>query len=398
MEAGVLVPAPYEFVSHAASAGSLSMSPNDAARYMQALLDPDLMERAGVLRAATLREMREPLFSNVDGLGEVIRHGFFTYDLGGGRWAYGHNGGLMSHFSQLEVSPELGVGVFISVNTPSGGPLLDSFPHAFFNEFFPFAKHNNALRSKDAVAMAARYVGYYRVLRRAYFRTEGALMSLGVANVSALPNGDLLVGSLIGSPTRLRPTGDGLYEVVDGYGRMAFRERAGRMLMFDPYGAGPLERVGYFESLNWFLLIAALGELAALWGVAAGVRRFVLGLETRPALILDGLCLLWLVSFVVFELSLLPVAIDPVSVTNAYPGPLLPIACWLMLVAAIATPIAPAFVVLTSRPTDWSWFRWARVSAAMLIFVALSLEVGLGARKCGDGEGVTLGSLALIGR
>src|SRR5215472_3214815 len=160
MQAGVLVPAPYEFVGHAASAGSLSMSPKDAARYMQALLDPDLMERAHVLRAATFREMREPLFANVNGIGLEIRHGFFTYDIGGGRLAFGHNGGLMSHFSQLAVSPDLGVGVFISVNTPSGVPLLDSFPYAFLKEFFPLGAETKEPRPKNAVAMAARYTGY----------------------------------------------------------------------------------------------------------------------------------------------------------------------------------------------------------------------------------------------
>jgi CubicO group peptidase (beta-lactamase class C family) len=375
MEGGVLVPAPYEFVSHSASAGSLSMSPKDAARYMQALLDPDVMERAGVLRAATLREIREPLFANVPDPEQDIRHGFFTYDLGGGRWAYGHNGGLMSHFSQLEVSPGLGVGLFLSINTQSGLELIDSLPHAFFKEFYPLTEPPDVPRPKNAVAMAARYAGSYRLLRRAYFRTEGALMSLGVANVSAQANGDLLVGGIVGMPTHLRPVGDGIYKVVGGYGRMVVQERAGRMVMFDPYASGPLERVGYFESLNWFLLIVALGELAALWGVAAGVRRLVLGLETRPAFILDGLCLLWLASFVLLELSLLPVASDPIRVTYAYPGPLLPIACWLMLAAAIATPIAAAVVAFVARPKDWSWFRWSRVSAAVLIFVALALTL-----------------------
>ena len=219
-ENGRLVRVPYEYVSQIASAGALSMSARDAAHYMLALLNPELLEQAGVLKRATFQTMQQPLFANYSGL-EAIHHGFLMGDLGGeGRSAFGHDGGLVSHFSRLEVSPGLDAGVFVSVNTQGeAGAFPGIFAHAFFQEFFPLAKQPPESTPGDANAMAQRYAGAYRSMRRAHFRTEAGFESLLVASVTALPDGDLLVGSVIGPSARLHPLGGGIYRVVGSDGR-----------------------------------------------------------------------------------------------------------------------------------------------------------------------------------
>ena len=96
--------------------------------------------------------------------------------------------------------------------------------------------------------------------------------------------------------------------------------------------------------------------------------------EARAALIFDGLCLIWLVAGVLMAAALLPWS-DQSTVLFGYPGPLFPIACWMLAVAAIATPVALALALPVWRPTDWSWLRWARAAAAVALFATLSISL-----------------------
>lgn len=348
------------------------MSATDAAHYMIALLNPEILAQAGVLKEDTFRTMKEPLFANHPALG-AIRHGFLSYDLGGGRTGFGHDGGLVSHFSRLEVSPDLAVGVFVSVNTQGTGAFPGNFERTFFDAFFPIPKEN-AAAPRDAAAVAKNYVGAYRPLRRPYFRTEAGFESLLVTNITALPDGDLMAGSLVGPSQRLHPIGGGVYRAVGETARVAFGTHNGRMMVFDEFGVGPAERVTYFEGLNWFLLIVCLGLFTAVWGTASGIRRTVLGFESPIAFALDGLCLLWLVGLVLFLMALVPMISDVSTVFTNYPNAVLVSSLWLLLAAAIATPLIPVAAIFLARPR-WSWFHWARVSLALLVFLALALTL-----------------------
>ena len=374
---GHLVKVPYELVSQIASAGALSMSAKDAAHYMLALLNPELLEQAGVLKQSTFATMKQPLPGNYPGL-ESSHHGLLMYDLGGGRTAFGHDGGLVSHISRLEVSPELGAGVFVSINTQGeAGAFPGNFSRAFFEEFFPLAKKpdTGATAPVVAKAMAERFAGNYRALRRPYYRTEAAFESLLVANVTPQPDGDLLVGSLVGPSARLHPVAANIYSVDRTGGKIAFAEKDGRMMMYDYESVAPSERVSYFEGLNWFFLILFLGLVTAVWGTASGIRRTVLGTETQAAFLLDGVCLLWLVALVLLLAALLPLLSDTTLVFTDYPNARVIASCWLMAIAAIATPLVPLAVVFFARPRDWSMWRWARVAVASAVLLALALTL-----------------------
>lgn len=374
-ENGHLVKQPYELVSQVASAGALSMSAKDAAHYMLALLNPELLEQAGVLKQSTFATMNQPLPGNYPGL-ESSHHGLLMYDLGGGRTAFGHDGGLVSHISRLEVSPELGAGVFVSINTQGeAGAFPGNFSRAFFDEFFPLAKQPATPVPADAKAMAQRFAGNYRALRRPYYRTEAAFESLVVANVTPQPDGDLLVGSLVGPSARLHPIGGNIYASASSGSKVAFAEKNGRMMMYDDDSVAPSERVGYFEGLNWFFLIVFLGLFTAAWGTASGIRRIVLGTETQAAFLLDGVCLLWLVALVLLLSTLASLLSDTATIFTDYPNVRIIAACWLMLLAAIATPLVPLAVVFFARPRDWSLWRWARVAVAFGVLAALALTL-----------------------
>jgi CubicO group peptidase (beta-lactamase class C family) len=362
---------PFEYVTHMAAAGSMSSSANDMARYMAALLSPEQMAAVQVLRSETAAGLTQPMHANFEGWGEW-RHGFMSMDLGGGRWAYGHGGDTLFQHSAMLVSPELGFGIFVSTNTETG-PLLE-FPmiYAFVRAFFP---ESNTPAHAAAVTQAesARYAGTYRGFRRPYYRTERALFSLiGAAPITTAENGDLIIPGP--EPERMEPLGDGVYRSTSGPNRVAFREVEGRMRMYDSAGLAPMERIGFLQSPEWLGLIAGLGAIVALWGVIAGARRIFARKETRAALIFDGLCLIWLVAGVLMAAALLPWT-DQSTVLFGYPGPLFPIACWMLAVAAIATPVALSLALLVWRPTDWLWPRWARAGAAVAVFATLSISL-----------------------
>jgi hypothetical protein len=146
-------------------------------------------------------------------------------------------------------------------------------------------------------------------------------------------------------------------------------------MLFDSFGVGPAERISFFAGTRWFIIILALGIFTAIGGIWSGLLRVANGRETVPALVLDGLCLLWLVSLALLAPIIMLGLSDPTSLTGpAYPGPWLPLSCWLMLAAALLTPVA-AIAALLLRPEDWSSFRWVRASAAIVVFAALALTL-----------------------
>ena len=148
----------------------MSASANDMTAYMQALLDPERMAQAGVLKAETALALREPLFSNTPELGAML-HGFFDLSATRGRRGFGHGGSLVFQKSTMEIYPEEGFAIFLSANTPAGGTLLDKLPDLLLDLFYPKA-HPAPPRAKDAQAEAAKVAGVYRSLRVPTYRSE----------------------------------------------------------------------------------------------------------------------------------------------------------------------------------------------------------------------------------
>ncbi len=307
LDAGRLEAQPTEFVGPMASAGSLSASANDMARYMLALIDPARMQRAGVLRAETLLRMREPLHSNVEGLGP-IRHGFLDYRLPGCKLALGHDGGLTLSHARMVVCPELGIGVFLAFNTP-GGRSLQGTLAARIVERFVGGDLPAPVYGPGAPAQAEAVAGTYVMLRRPFHRTERALIASVPMRIQALPNGDLLRPALLGQPAeRFLPLGDGLYQTEDGLGQLAARELNGRMHLFDAHGVMPADRAGFLDGPDGFLAALAAGLIFAVLGALAFVRALLSRSEAVRAgrgasLALDGAALVWMASFVLLGLA-----------------------------------------------------------------------------------------------
>jgi hypothetical protein len=54
---------------------------------------------------------------------------------------------------------------------------------------------------------------------------------------------------------------------------------------------------------------------------------------------------------------------------------MLPIACWLFLIAALATVAIAVLLVTLRRPSGWRWIRWSGAAATLGVFAVFSLTL-----------------------
>jgi CubicO group peptidase (beta-lactamase class C family) len=370
---GHLAEAAPEIITHYAPAGALFASANGIASYMSKLLDPEGLVRAGVLNAQSVHTLLEPSFSNAKGFG-TLYHGYFQFPFPGSSLAFGHDGSTRYQHAVMLIVPDVGIGLFIAVNTPSGLPLVERFPTLLglhlMGQNFPVKAvlDEGARSSSDATALA----GTYRPIRRAYFRTERALLNLLAPSVEAAANGDLLVSGLSNDVTRYRPLGHEVYQELTGMGRIAFRKSGSRLMLLDPTGSNPLEQISFWEGPTWFLLIFALTHVAAMWGSIRFVRRGSAALESR---VIDGwgiLSLTWLLALLLTWIAIAPWLSDTEVLIMQYPGKVFPLACWLFLISAIGTLIMIAALAVV-LPRGWSVLRWIGVCAGLLTFACCAV-------------------------
>ena len=219
------------------------------------------MEKSGVLRAETALAMRDGLFANTPELGS-LRHGFLDFSYLRGRRAFGHTGDLVYEHSTMEIYPDEGVAIFISVNTPTGKPLLKALPSAVLDAFFGPAPAAPPRPLRMRVPKRSKVEGTYRTLGLPSYRSERPLLRFLTAfDVRALSDGDVLVNEL----NSYRPVGDGVFIANDSGERIAFHPQDGRMRFFDAESILPADRIGYFEQNRWLQLIVAVAAFAAAW-------------------------------------------------------------------------------------------------------------------------------------
>ena len=357
----------FEYISNYAPVGAMSASANDMAAYMQALLDPERMAKAGVLKAETALALSEPLFSNTPELAPVL-HGFLDLGATRGRSGFGHSGAVVFQKSTMEIYPEEGFAIFVSANTPAGGTLLDELPELLLDLFYPTTVATPR-RAKDAQAEAQKVAGVYRSLRVPAYRSEAApVRYVSELAVRSLPGGDIEVAG-----SRLyKPLGEGVFGSIGDHDRIAFHDLGGRMRMFDPSGVFPADRIGFFETRRWLLWIFGAAATLALWAIVAAVERFVRG-DRRgraAAMVLDALSLIWLAAGALLLVSARSWAGDKASFLYTYPGTLYPIACWALLAAAVLTPVGAMIAFVRFWPTDWSPWLWIRNGVTLTVYAA----------------------------
>jgi hypothetical protein len=288
--------------------------------YLQAFLDPKRFAAAGVLSEESVRTMFQPSFSNAPGFG-TIHHGLFQFPFPGSQLAIGHDGSTRYQHAIMLIVPSMDLGIFAGVNTDAGLRLIERLPYliGMYLQGLPQRPENHSLPSNQAPLDVG---GTYRSLRRAYYRSERALLGLSTTSVEQTADGELLVSGLMPALTRFVRGDDGNYHEVDGPSQIAFRQEQGHLLLLDPTGSEPLERIGFFSAVPWLLMIVVLTFLTALWGSARGLRDLL----TRAPLAWWGIVpFLWLSALIIAAIGIAPWVADTDTLAIKYPGTLFPV-------------------------------------------------------------------------
>jgi len=301
-EAGAFKLHGFEFIHAAGLVGLLLSTVSDMARFMLAHLQDGTLGDAHILKAETAQLMHSRVMSPDPALnGHAL--GFYETYINGHR-IIGHGGDTQFFHSILSLMPETGVGLFATVNTGGqGGRTSVDLERAFFKHYYP-AELPVVKPPADAAKRNARYAGSYRTLRHSYTKFEKVFSAFGDDEVTAMPDGTLLMGDIFGKPARWVEVGDGVFRMQDYDAFAAFKgDDGGRAThvvgLFPPIVSS---RIGWYESGKLHGFIVGIGVLLFITILVSAIRQRRADRElgqlrwARPTLALSGgLLLLFLI-------------------------------------------------------------------------------------------------------
>lgn len=213
---------PWEIVTGAAPAGSISASATDMARFMIAHLNNGALGEARILSPETATRMHTRTFGHDDRL-PGFALGFYEQTSHGLRMI-GHGGDTQYFHSDLALIPSENLGIFISTNTDTGSKIsFFPFLQAFLDHYYPVAPKPAIALTKE---QSARFAGTY-VFNRMSFTTWQKIASLlGNQTVAAADSGALLVNLGLGDPMRMVPVDSLLFQDPLSGVEVAFRADA----------------------------------------------------------------------------------------------------------------------------------------------------------------------------
>ena len=376
---------PREFMGQVAPAASASSTAGDMARYMTLLLNGGTLDGRTIFSPKTAQAFRTPMYRPAPEAAGW-NAGFMDIALPGGRRGFGHGGATLYFHSNLVIVPDLGLGVFVSVNTDSGANLPATLPSTIVEHFYapaPAVPVASALSYDQARA----YEGDYLTTRRAYGGLEGFTNRIiGRATVRATQDGRLSITDG-GVSTLFNGTDHpGVFKAVDSPLTLVFDPNGDRPSRFyAARGWSTYERVGFFRSaslLVWTAAIAGLASAATILGMMFRNRREArqTPVQARASQMQTMQAVLWLISggcMGVFAAK----AADQTNVFFGWPSG------WLLSGSACAL-VASVLGLLTlgvlpmvwrggRRVDSWSSLRKVAFTFTALLFVFLAVLLGL---------------------
>ncbi|MBO9709054.1 MAG: beta-lactamase family protein [Caulobacter sp.] len=370
-----------ELIGHIAPAGSASSTAGDMARYMTLLLNGGVIDGKTVFSPKTSATFRTPMYRPAE-LAPGWNAGFQDIPLPGNRRGFGHAGATLWFHSNMVMAPDLGLGVFVAVNTDTGADLPASLPATIIERFYA-PRPAVPAASLMTVDEARAYEGEYLSTRRAYGGLEGFIDRLiGETKVHAAPDGRL---TLIrdGKTTLWTATEHpDVFAAVSGSGLLVFQREDGRVVrFFSPMGEAAFERIGFPHKPALLAVLAALTALASIITLIAAVTRDrrearQTPTQARASLLQITQAVLWLV--VLGSIGIFAAGADDVAaVVYGWPSGWLLTASACALVATLLTvaTLAMAPVVWRGgrRVDSWTSLRKLGYTITTLIFLSFSL-------------------------
>jgi len=171
--------------------------------------------------------------------------------------------------------PETGIGLFATVNTGGqGGRTSVELERAFFKHYYP-AELPVVKPPADAAKRNERYVGSYRALRHSYTKFEKVFAAFGGDDVTAMPDGTLMMSDIFGNPARWVEVGDGVFRMQDSDAFAAFKgDDGGRAThavgLFPPIVA---QRISWYESGKLHGFVAGIAVVLFITILVSAIRQ-----------------------------------------------------------------------------------------------------------------------------
>jgi CubicO group peptidase (beta-lactamase class C family) len=276
---------PFELVT-LAPAGSATASGADMAKFMIAWLGYGQTQGARILERETVQQVFGTRLALVPPLNGMLL-GFMEQDRKG-RHIVGHGGDSLYFHTSLDLFPDDGVGVFLSMNSTGAAgaayeirtALLDNFA----DRYFPVPDVVPAVDAASAAEHARLMTGVYKASRRAQSSFLSLPYLLSQVEVSLTADGGLRIPALTGfsgKPMRWVETEPFVWQQAGGSERLAARLENGKVTMFSVDAAAPFS---IFQPVHWWesskllnpLISAAILILVIMtvaWPIAACVRR-----------------------------------------------------------------------------------------------------------------------------
>ncbi len=376
---------PREFIGQVAPAGSASSTAGDMARYMTLLLNDGVIDGRTVFSPKTAQAFRTPMYRPAPEAAGW-NAGFQDIPLPGGRRGFGHAGATLFFHSNMVIAPDLGLGVFISVNTDSGVNLPATLPATIIEHFYakpPAVPPASAMTYEQAKL----YEGDYLTTRRAYGGLEGFINRvIGRATVRATPDGRLSI-SEGGSAALFNAAGrPGVFKAVDGPLIIVFDANGDRPSRFyAARGFATYERIGPMRSATLLVATVALAGLASLATVLGTIVRNrrearQTPVQARASQMQTAQAVLWLIS--AFCMGVFAIrSSDQTAAFFGWPSGWLLSASACALVAALMSVLTLGALPMVwrggRRVDSWTAGRKVAFTFTALLFVLLSVLLGL---------------------
>ncbi len=277
-------PKPFEIIS-VPPAGSVSVSGSDMAPFMIAHLQNGAFESDRILQEATAVQMHSTRADMLPPLNPMLL-GFYASDINGHR-IISHGGDTELFHSDLNLFPDEGAGLYVSVNSAgkdgAAHVIRAALLQQFSDRYFPGPMPEGGVDANTAKAHAQLIAGRYTLSRRPHTTFLSLLNLAGEIPVAANDDGTITVAALKGAneqPKKFKEIAPFVWRNAVGGDRLAAKVENGRVVRFgyDEYPFMVFEPVPWWWSSGWLLplVIAALIALtltSLAWPVSALVRR-----------------------------------------------------------------------------------------------------------------------------
>jgi CubicO group peptidase (beta-lactamase class C family) len=296
--------------------GSMSATATDMAAFMMAHLQEGQYGDTTILKPATVQEMHRRQYT-ADPRLHGMAYGFWERNVNDRRVLL-HNGDTFLFHTALYLLPEENLGLFVSYNGDVASQAADKLWQEFMDHYYPVPVPAELVATAGATARIAPYSGEYHLARVNESSIEKIIRILGTAQVSATPEGDLLL--TMGMPELYTEVEQGVFrhQLRDDLLIFQTGSDGSRRLMLD--GSAPVTLV----KAPWYATSTFTGLLllfALIFFVVSIIGWFTIAVriwqrETRQPLagqLARGLTILFGLSFTAFLLGFLSVMgdVDP---------------------------------------------------------------------------------------